>query len=388
MIVRLLCLSVLAGLAGCGPDGDPSAPERTASATTVASGTDERPDAGQTDDGDAYVGGDGLRLRLPTSNRALLTGHPERFYQGLNMTIDSLRPERWEGGQYGFVRNQVPTIFGRRTFRRVHEGLDIRPVGRDAEGEPVDTVVAIDAGRVAYVNPSAGASSYGKYIVVEHTWSGSPVYSLYAHLAEPFVTEGTQVQAGDRLGKMGYTGRGLGRSRAHVHLEIALMLNQYQPLWFEQYIGAADLHGRFFGTNLSGVPAAELYLALREDPDLTFPEFVTGLDEGYVVDLPGGRPLDLLRRYPWLGREAAQADPADVPAWRVSFTQEGTPIHVEIGDEEVSRPTVEGVGLGIWLGDRSTNKMLLRRGFGYEPSRRGTNYFALISTTASGPPIW
>ena len=390
MMTRLLFLLVLVGIAGCDRDDDPSL---NASATAVSAsreGREAESGEGEGAEGevDAFVGGDGLRIRLPTSNRALLTDRPDRFYQGLNMTVDSLRPERWEGGQYGFVRDPVPTIFGRRTFRRVHEGLDIRPVGRDAEGEPVDTVMAIDEGRVAYVNPSAGASSYGNYVVVEHTWSGSPVYSLYAHLAEPFVTEGARVQAGDALGKMGYTGRGLGRSRAHVHLEIALMLNQYQPLWFERYIGAADLHGRFFGTNLAGVPAADLYLTLRENPDLTFPEFVTGLDEGYVVDLPGRQPLDLLRRYPWLGPEAARADPANVPAWRVAFTQEGLPIRVEIGDEEVDRATVEGVSLGIWLGDRSTNRMLVRRGFHYEPSRRGTSYFALIATTADGPPIW
>ncbi len=382
MIARFLCLAVLVGLAGC--DLDRAAPSDASAAPSARRSSGEpSPEAV-----DAFVGGEGLRLRLPTTNRALLTDRPDRFYQGLNVTIDSLRPERWEGGQYGFVRDPVPTIFGRRTFRRVHEGLDIRPVGRDDAGEPIDTVMAIAPGRVAYVNPSAGASSYGKYIVVEHTWSGSSVYSLYAHLAETFVTEGTRVEASDALGKMGYTGRGLGRARAHVHLEIALMLNQYQPLWFERYIGAADLHGRFFGTNLSGVPAADLYLALRETPDLTFPEFVTGLDEGYVIDLPGRQPLDLLRRYPWLGPEVADVDPADVPAWRVAFTQEGLPIRVEVGDEEVDRATVEGVSLGIWLGDRSTNRMLLRRGFGYEPSRRGYNYFALISTTADGPPLW
>ena len=76
--------------------------------------------------------GPGLSLVLPTLNRALLEGRPERFYQGLNVAIDSLRPEKWEGGQYGFVRDPVPTIFGFDTFRRVHEGIDVRPVGRDA----------------------------------------------------------------------------------------------------------------------------------------------------------------------------------------------------------------------------------------------------------------
>ena len=241
---------------------------------------------------------------------------------------------------------------------------------------------------MVYANTSAGASSYGKYVVVEHDWSDSPVYSLYAHLADVAVTGSQRVETGQPLGRMGYTGRGLGRARAHVHLEIAFMVNQHEPLWFAEYFGGNDLHGRFFGTNLAGVDPAGLYLALAEDPGLTFPEYVRSLDEGYVVDLPGRQPLDLIERYPWLGAEAAAADPADVPAWRVAFTQEGAPIRVEVGDEEVDRATVEGVSLGIWLSDGSTNRMLQRRGISYEPARRGYSYFALYSTTAQGAPRW
>lgn len=379
----------LALLAGCEMAEDRDAPDPSPTTPPAEAALDPP----EPSDNPAPVGviggeGDGLALVLPTANRAILEGRPEAFYMGLNTTVDSLRPEKWEGGQYGYVRDPVPTVFGRRTFRRVHEGVDIAPTGRDGTGNPVDTVFTIDRGRVAYVNASAGASSYGKYVVVEHEWSDSPIYSLYAHLSETFVTAGEPVARGAQLGKMGYTGRGLGRARAHVHLEIAFLINEYEPAWFREYFGGNDLHGLFFGTNLSGVPPVELYQALREDPTLTFPEYVATLDEGYVVDLPGGQPLDLLRRYPWLGEEAAAADPASVPAWRVAFTQEGTPIRVEVAPEPVDRATVEGVALGVWLTDGSTNRMLQRRGLGYEPARRGYNYFALYSTTAGGAPRW
>ena len=389
--MRAACLLALA-LAGCQLDDTEPAPVSDAPGVSEPADPNRSADAGRATSAPepaAAVGREGgLRLVLPTANAALLAGDPSRFYMGLTMTIDSLREERWEGGQYGFVRDQVPTVFGRRTFRRVHEGIDIAPIGRDRAGEPVDTVVAIDRGRVAYVNNAAGASSYGKYVVVEHDWSDSPVYSLYAHLSSTTVSEGEAVERGQALGRMGYTGRGLGRARAHVHLEIALLINRHQPLWFEQRFGSNNLHGLFFGTNLSGVPPAGLYLALRETPDLTFPEYVTSLDEGYVVDFPGGRPLDLLSRYPWLGEDAAAADPASVSAWRVAFTQEGTPIRVEVADDPVERPTVEGVSLRIWLTDGSTNQMLQRRGLAYEPTRRGGSYFSLIGTTAEGAPAW
>ncbi len=380
-----LLLALVAVSAGCATDPSADAPtDRPASATSSAEPGD--PPDRRARSGPSSTGG--LDLVLPTSNRGLLDGTPDTFYQGLDTTIDSLRPEKWEGGQYGFVRDQVPTVFGRRTFRRVHEGLDIAPTARDAQGDPVDPVVAVSQGRVAYVNTSAGASSYGKYVVVEHNWSDSPVYSLYAHLADVSVTPGQTLATGQTLGRMGYTGRGLGRSRAHVHLEIAFMVNQHEPLWFAEYFGGNDLHGRFFGTNLAGVDPAGLYLALQADPGLTFPEYVRSLDEGYVVDLPGRQPLDLIERYPWLGAEAAAADPADVPSWRIAFTQEGVPIRVEIGDEDVERPVVEGVSLRIWLSDGSTNRMLQRRGIAYEPARRGYSYFALYSTTAERAPRW
>ena len=365
-------LLLAAALAACGPDRP--APDGGAAAAA------DRGGAG----GGAAEGG--LDLALPTSNRALLDGRPEDFYMGLNVTIDSLRPERWEGGQYGFVRDPVPTVFGTRTFRRVHEGIDVRPLARDAEGNAVDTVRAVDAGRVVHVN-TAG-SSYGTYVVVEHDWGGSPVYTLYAHLAEPYVAVGDVLGRGGPLGRMGFTGRGLGRDRSHVHLEIALLLNRHVEPWFDRYVGTANPQGVYFGTNLAGVPPAELYRALERDPGLTFAEYVRGLDEGYVVDLPGGRPLDLLARYPWLGPEAAAADPAAVPAWRVAFTQEGVPVRVGVAPDAVDRPTVEGVSLAVWLGDRSTNRMLQRRGVSYEPARRGTSYFALLATTADGPPDW
>ena len=384
--MRLSALLVLLACAACGPDNAPTS-RPDAAPVEAAPDLEVEPTVGETAR-PRERSGSGLSLVLPTPNRALLEGEPDDFYMRLNVAIDSMREERWEGGQYGFVRDPIPTVFGRRTFRRVHEGIDIAPVSRDDAGEPVDSVVAIDRGRVAYANASAGASSYGKYVVVEHDWSDSPVYSLYAHLAEVYVVEGDVLEQGAPLGKMGYTGRGLGRARAHVHLEIALMVNDNQPVWFEEYFGGSNIHGRFFGTNLSGLPPHELYLALEDNPDLTFPEFVASLDEGYVVDLPGGQPLDLLRRYPWLGLEAADADPATVPAWRVAFTQEGVPIRVEVADEPVERPTVEGVALRIWLTDGSTNRMLLRRGLTYQPARRGLSYFSLMSATAERAPRW
>jgi murein DD-endopeptidase MepM/ murein hydrolase activator NlpD len=134
------------------------------------------------------------------------------------------------GGQYGIVRTPARTPVGQ-TFTRLHQGIDIRPVYRNRQGEPLDTVRAIDRGTVVYVNNAANGSNYGRYVVVRHEWEGVSMYSLSAHLASVWVHRGTEVEAGQPLGRMGYTGRGINRETAHLHLEIGMLLNTQYQRW-------------------------------------------------------------------------------------------------------------------------------------------------------------
>jgi hypothetical protein len=112
-------------------------------------------------------------LILPTENQGLLRGDPASFYQYVQRDFEGQVSQAWEGGEYGFVRN--PRRFGSAIiFTRFHEGIDIRPLNRDAGGEPTDVIHAIAAGKVAYTNSVAGYSNYGKYVVVEHTFDNCP----------------------------------------------------------------------------------------------------------------------------------------------------------------------------------------------------------------------
>jgi len=330
-----------------------------------------------------------IPIGLPTSNRALFTGHPEEFYQGVDKdTVAGLRAAAWEAGQYGFVRDPIRSSRAPsgRVFRRLHEGLDIRALYRDAAGEPLDTVRAIADGRVAYV--SAGYSAYGNYVVVEHRWSDSPVYSLYAHLDTALVAADDRVERGDVVGRMGYTGRGLRQDRAHVHLEVALLLNRQEPRWFAQYVGLADLHGVWFGTNLAGVDVASLYRTSRLQPDLDFAAFIRAQPPGFRVLLPGSRPLDLLARYPWLLDAGADAEPDAERAWVVTFTRAGVPARVGRRSVRVDLPRVDGVVRAIAEGGLSTNRLLRIGAAGYELTDLGRRYLALLATTEDGPPAW
>src|SRR5690606_27035798 len=107
----------------------------------------------------------------------------------------------------------------------------------------------------------------GRYIVVEHWWGGSPYYSLYAHLAEAWADSGADVRQGDLLGRMGYTGVGINKARAHLHLEIGLLLSESFQEWYDRtYNDGRNYHGCFNGRNLAGVDVERLYLALRDNP--------------------------------------------------------------------------------------------------------------------------
>src|SRR3954468_1703280 len=64
-----------------------------------------------------------------------------------------------ESGGFGGVRS------GGSQF---HEGIDIAPAKRDRKGEPVDDIFAAMDGVVRHISSSAGESSYGRYIVLEH----------------------------------------------------------------------------------------------------------------------------------------------------------------------------------------------------------------------------
>src|SRR5213082_3010531 len=150
----------------------------------------------------------GLDLVLPTDNEALFSGDGPAFYQYVERDYKGVKSTPWEGGQYGFVRDPTDTAGGL-LYTRFHEGIDIRSVHRDANGEPVDEVRAIANGKVVHVNPVPGYSNYGKYIVIEHRWDGSNYYSLYGHLSSIAVHPGDLVKRGQPVATMGYTGVGI-----------------------------------------------------------------------------------------------------------------------------------------------------------------------------------
>ena len=316
-----------------------------------------------------------LNLVLPTDNEALLRGDGPSFYQYIDRDYHGEKSTPWEGGRYGFVRNPVETSAGI-IYTRLHEGMDIKPLQRDASGEPLDAVRAIAPGVVVHASQVAGYSNYGRYVVVEHRFDGSKYYSLYGHLSSIAVHPGQHVQQRDQLGVMGHTGEGLNQARAHVHLELNLMLSRQFEAWHAaSFPNDPNHHGLYNGLNLVGIDIARLYLALQKQTALTIPDFLAQEETLYRVLLPPSKNFDLLKFYPWMLREKSEGEPA---SWEVSFNRAGVPLKIQASAKAVSEPELSYMKPSGVDGGTLTMDRIAGRGANAHLSEKGRQAMRLL----------
>jgi murein DD-endopeptidase MepM/ murein hydrolase activator NlpD len=318
--------------------------------------------------------GQSPKIILPTENQALLTGDNAAFYQYVKRDFEGEAGKVWEGGQYGFVRD--PRRFGTTVlYTRFHEGIDIQPLQRGPNGEPLDVIHAIAPGKVVYTNTVPSHSNYGRYIVIEHQLDGCPYYSLYAHLNTVGIQPGDQVAQGDPIGVMGHTGVGIDRERAHLHLELNLLLNADFEQWSAKYFPTdPNRHGIYNGQNLDGFDIGRFYLELKKNPRLTVPAFFQMETTWYRAWLPASKRMDILRRYPWLSGGQTEAK-----SWEVSFNQAGLPIHFETSEKVVEKPVLSWVKPSPYPYALQTRGYIQGIGSTYYFSKEGERYLDLIS---------
>lgn len=272
-------------------------------------------------------------LRLPTDNDALFRGDNEGFYMYVDRTFEGVSSKPWQAGSYGFVRTPIRLQSGEIIHSKLHEGIDISPTKRDAAGEPQDEVRPVAPGKVVYTSHSPGLSNYGRYVVVAHEVPEGTIYTLYAHLAEICCEVGQRVGTGNKLGRLGYSGTGLNRTRAHLHLEICLMINRH----YDKFSPPANKHGIYNGLNLVGFDIAPLLRECRDGKPISISRHLSGLSEHYRVRVPCVGTMDILQRHPFLYKGDWKKRPA---ALDIAFTAEGVPIAVYPADEKVSKPRV------------------------------------------------
>jgi murein DD-endopeptidase MepM/ murein hydrolase activator NlpD len=281
-----------------------------------------------------------IELRLPTANDSIYRSAGPEFYQFVDRTFEGQTTTPWEGGQFGFVRDPR-RIGGQITYARFHEGLDIKPLQRDAQGEPLDEVLAISPGRVVHVSKTPSHSNYGRYIVIEHDWGQGPFYSLYAHLNASQVEIGDTVQAGHTLGRLGYTGAGIDKRRAHLHIELNLLWSLDFKTWYDKAFSTPNHHGVYNGQNLIGLDLGGLYLARLKNPNLSPASFVRQTEPYFEVAIPGTAKMEIARRYPWLLDTPVPSSPP--ASWRATFSAYGLPVRIKAGTERVTAPQLTGI---------------------------------------------
>lgn len=321
-----------------------------------------------------------LDLRFPTENDFLIKKQPEKFYMYVNRNFEGVESKPWQAGSYGFVRTSRRTKEGV-IQTKFHEGLDIKPLKRDKRNKPLDLVNAIAPGTIVYVNAKAAASNYGKYVVVQHDWGNGPFFSLYAHLADIVVQTEQRVLGGTALGQLGYTGVGLNRTRAHVHLELNVLLSDSFDSWFLRELGGRNDKGLYNGLNLAGLDLGRLYLSLQNNPSLTLPEFIRKKPVYFKITLPrkAGEVPFLLKTYPWLS-------PTDIrkrsASWEISFTNSGFPTHFIPSNRRVTKPTVTYVKSTQTKQSYKSKKLLKGTGSSAELSASGLRYMRLLVPSA------
>ena len=253
-----------------------------------------------------------LDLCLPTGNDALLRARDAEFFQP---TVEGTV----ESGMFGC---------GRRGGNRFHEGVDIKCLRRDRRGEPLDSVHAVSAGEVAFINTKPGLSNYGRYVVLAHRWDGVEVYTLYAHLSavEQGLVVGQPVARAQVIGTLGHssnTREGIPAERAHLHFEINLLLNTGFRVWYPRRDAHAPPFGNFNGKNLSGIDPGVFLRAYAANRKLNFADYLARQPVAFTV-LVGARPFPWLAMHP----EQVRATTGTPVAYEVGATAWGTPLAV------------------------------------------------------------
>jgi murein DD-endopeptidase MepM/ murein hydrolase activator NlpD len=311
-------------------------------------------------------------FQLPTANHGLYeAGGEEKFFVG---TVG----KPWQSGGFGCVRSEGTQF---------HEGLDIRCLERDKQGEPLDAVVATADGVVAYINPKAGLSNYGKYIVLRHQIDGLEIYSLYAHLRE--IRAGLQggqiVGRGEPIAIMGRTAntrQQIAKDRAHLHFELDLLLNERFAAWYNKFqAGERNDHGAWNGQNLLGFDARAVLLAQRaENENFSLLHYLQQQPELCRVLVHGQCPF--ARRYSLLVQSNPTAEKEGIAGYEIALAFNGLPIQFipRAASEFKTRRKVELLSVNeAEYHKRPCGHIVVKKGARWELSNHGVILMELLT---------
>lgn len=255
-----------------------------------------------------------LDLAWPTPNTAFMEGRGEETF--IQPTASGIL----QSGLYGGTRNGG---------LRFHEGIDLKPVGRDKRGEPTDAIFAVLPGVVRHINTIPGNSSYGRYIVLEHTGATPSVYSLYAHLSaiQSGLRAGDSVARGQRIATMGRSADtiAIGKAQAHLHLELGVRLGDNFQAWYNaQKYGSKNTHGLWNGINLLGFDPLDFFRKWRSGTAPDFRAYFAQMKPAVRLRVATRATPDFVRRYPALLAKPLPPE-NEIGGWEIAFNETAIP---------------------------------------------------------------
>ncbi len=312
-------------------------------------------------------------FQLPTSNHHVLERGGEPLF--FAPTVGKL----WPSGTFGCVRTDG---------NQIHEGIDILHLQTDRRGEPTDPVMAVADGTVAYANTRSGLSNYGNYLVVRHQVEGLTLFSLYAHLKSlaPGVQAGASVRQGQVIATMGRTTNtrsGIGKDRAHLHLEFDFQVSPRYAEWHSRHKpDERNDHGNWNGQNLIGVDPWQLFLEQQQQgARFSLSRWVRAQTELCRV-LVRAPDLAWVRANPAFVRPNPRAQREGVAGYELALNFMGLPF------ECTPRAASELKGTGAVTQVLTVNeaefqqhhcrKLLVHRGGRYELTNAGMNLLSLL----------
>ncbi|HSM58434.1 MAG TPA: peptidoglycan DD-metalloendopeptidase family protein [Candidatus Sulfomarinibacteraceae bacterium] len=146
---------------------------------------------------------------------------------------------------------------------RPHHGVEFN-VPYSSEILAANSGTVIVAGNDREIAYGPHTDFYGNLVIIEHDfqYNGQPVYTLYGHLNEVLVSEGSAVASQQVLGLSGATGVADG---PHMHFEVRVGSNSYDAtrnplLWLYPFPGNGTVAGRVTWPNGDVVEGAPVSL--------------------------------------------------------------------------------------------------------------------------------
>jgi hypothetical protein len=154
------------------------------------------------------------------------------------------------------------------------------------------------------------------------------------------------------------------------------MLSRQFESWHDSLFKTdPNRNGLYNGLNLTGIDVARLYLALRERPALTIPEFLSEEETLYRVLLPDSAHFDLLKFYPWM---LSQKGVATSGAWEVSFNRAGVPLKIAPVGKHVAGPELSYMKQTGIDASSLTRDQIAGRGQGAHLTDKGKRFLRLL----------